>query len=142
VSLALRVIRRLNPVDLSRDALDNIKTWGHACGKCADAAGSIDKVVVADVSADGQAEIDAPTWSRIKSDQAGLKWEVLDRLMDACGNELPLFWALHKRGYDPRSLRKYETDIERENRHLREQLAIAYRDREIIVEAFRGAKAA
>lgn len=35
----------------------------------------------------------------------------------------PLLWMLHQRGYDIASLRKRETEVERELRQVREQLA-------------------
>ena len=43
--------------------------------------------------------------------------------MDTCGNDAPLLWMLQRRGYDLYSLRKRETETERENRLLREEVA-------------------
>lgn len=42
-----------------------------------------------------------------------------------CGNDAPLLWMLHVRGYDLGSVRKVETELQRENRMLREKLAAA-----------------
>jgi hypothetical protein len=47
-----------------------------------------------------------------------------------------LYWLL-RAGYDPRSLRRIETDIERENRELREKLAAVEHEREIERRAVR-----
>lgn len=142
VPLELRVKRHPVPVDLSRPALDAIKNHGHACSKCAEAAGVQDKTVIADLSYDEDAKVDGATWSRIKANTAAASWETRDALMDAMGNELPLMWELHKRGWDPSSLRRYESDVERENRELRETLQRERQERAVIVEFVKQARAA
>jgi hypothetical protein len=43
--------------------------------------------------------------------------------MDLCGNDAPLIWLAHKRGYDWSTIRTYQTGLERENFELRQQLA-------------------
>ena len=43
--------------------------------------------------------------------------------MDACGNDAPLLWMLHNRGYDLHSIRRRESETERQNRMLREENA-------------------
>lgn len=43
--------------------------------------------------------------------------------MDLCGNDAPLMWMLHDRGYEIGSMRKRETETERQNRLLREENA-------------------
>lgn len=132
--LDLRVKRPALQIDLS--VLPTIKSLPQAISKCAELVGSIDKTVAIDTG------IDSPTWARIKQGDAGIKGEFLDRLMDACGNELPLLWLLHSRGYDPRSLRRYENDVERENRELREQLEAERQKNNHIAEFFAKARAA
>lgn len=142
VTLPLRVKRHPVPVDLSRAALDAIKNYGHACSRCAEAAGVQDKTVVADLSYDDEAKVDAPTWSRIKANSAAASHETREALMDAMGNELPLMWELHRRGYDPNSLRRYETDLQKRVRELEEQLAQERQEREVITRFVREARAA
>lgn len=142
MTLPLKVRRSPSPVDVTREALGKIKCFAQAVVKCTDAAGVQDKTVIADLSYDPRASVDAATWSRIKHGAASPSWPTLDALMDAMGNELPLMWALHQRGYDPTSLRRYETDIERENRTLREQLAEQIRKNDHIAEFFAKARAA
>lgn len=44
-------------------------------------------------------------------------------LMDGCGNDAPLWWMAHDRGYDLRSLHKRESELERELRLAREENA-------------------
>lgn len=118
-------------VEIDLSVLDRIRNLGDACGKCAELAACQDKVVAADTG------IDAPTWSRIKDGSAGVKGEFLERLMDACGNELPLLYLLHKRGYDPDSLRRYESDVERENRALKAANAEKDRKYELLLEVLK-----
>ena len=79
----------------------------------------------------GALEIDAGHWSRITRGEAHFPVDKLPHLMDLCGNEAPLIWLTHERGYDPASLRKRETDVERENRELRERLAAIENERVI-----------
>jgi hypothetical protein len=43
--------------------------------------------------------------------------------MDACGNNAPVLWMLHARGYDLHSVRLRESETEAENRRLREENA-------------------
>lgn len=74
---------------------------------------------------------DPGTFSKAKTGQARLNCDALDALMDATGIEAPLYSWLLRRGYDPHSLRRIETDLERENRELRERNAELEREREI-----------
>jgi hypothetical protein len=69
--------------------------------------------------------------AKVKQGTARPSADHLDRMMDACGSEAWLYYWLLRRGYDPRSLRRIETDIERENRELRERLQTVEHEREI-----------
>jgi len=75
--------------------------------------------------------IDASTLAKVKQGTARPSAEHLDAMMDATGSEAWLYYWLLRRGYDPRSLRRIETDVERENRELREQLEALEREREV-----------
>lgn len=132
--LDLRVCRPRIEIDLS--VLPTIKSLPHAVAKCAELVGSIDKTVAIDTG------IDAPTWARIKQGDAGIKGEWLDRLMDACGNELPLLWLLYSRGYDPAAIRKRETELEREARLQRERADRAESELQTIKSFLRDTRAA
>lgn len=91
-----------------------------------------------------ECEIDASTLAKVKQGTARPSEEHLDRMMDATGSEAWLYYWLLKRGYDPRSLRRIESDVERDNRELRERLAAMEAEREIekrIVREFMGARA-
>lgn len=74
---------------------------------------------------------DPGTLSKAKSGQARLSEECLDALADATGYDAVLYAHCIRRGYDPRSLRRFESDVERENRELRERMAAMEAEREI-----------
>ncbi len=90
---------------------------GAAIALCAEAAGLEPKAIQADL------KLDKAQWSRWESGQEGIVWPKLRAVMDRCGNDAPLLWMLHDRGYDLSSLRKRESETERELRQVREQLA-------------------
>ena len=67
---------------------------------------------------------DQAQWSRIMG-QAGCANFPQDKLnvfMDKAGNEAPLLWLLHSRGYDITVLRQRENKLELELRLAREQV--------------------
>ena len=80
--------------------------------------------------------IDSATLSKAQTGQARLSETHMDQLMDACGTEAWLHYWLLKRGYDPRSLRRIETDLEIENRKLRERLDVVEAEREVELRLF------
>lgn len=80
--------------------------------------------------------IDPAVLSKVQTGQARLAEDKMDALMDATGSEAWLhFWML-KRGYDPRHLLRMESDLERENRELREQVARMEQEREVELRLF------
>lgn len=81
--------------------------------------------------------IDASTLAKVKQGTARPSEDHLAAMMDATGSEAWLFFWLLKRGYDPRSLRRIETDVERENRELRERVAALETEREIEMRTLR-----
>ena len=124
----------VSPVEVARE-----RTLGDAIGLCIKAAGLEPKEVQSDLRADkGQ-------WSRWTSGQEGIKWDRLAALMDRCGNDAPLLWMLHARGYDLHSLRKAETETQRELRQERELRIAAEQRAQVVEDAMRrmltGAKA-
>ncbi len=81
--------------------------------------------------------IDPALLSKAQSGQARLSEPHMDALMDACGSEAWLHYWIVKRGYDPRVLRRMESDLEKENRVLRERLATVERDRKVELRLIR-----
>lgn len=116
---------RGNPVNVDLDDVRRQPSGAAAIALCAQRAGLLDKIVAADMG------MDNAVWTRVKNGQNALSLEQLHALMVRCGNEAPLHWLLLRCGYDPRSLRRIESDVERENRELRERLADLERERAI-----------
>jgi hypothetical protein len=88
-----------------------------------------------------EVEIDPSTLAKVKQGSARPSEDHIDRMMDATGSEAWLYFWLLRRGYDPRSLRRFESDLERENRELREQLAQKEAEREVELRLFRQLRA-
>lgn len=73
--------------------------------------------------------IDPAVLSKAQNGQARLSEQHMDALMDATGSEAWLHYWMLKRGYDPRKLQRMESDLERENRLLREKLEAIEQER-------------
>jgi len=100
----------VNPAEVARKS-----SMGAAIALCAELAGLEPKQI------QGKLLMDKGQWSRWESGSEGVVWPKLSALMDHCGNDAPLLWMVHARGYDLHSMRKLETETERENRMLREE---------------------
>lgn len=107
------------PVEVTPQEIVRERDLGGAILLALKAAGLEQKEVQSDL------HMDKGQFSRWLSGNEGIKWEKLSALMDLCGNDAPLMWMLQARGYDLSSLRKIETELQRENRILREKLAAA-----------------
>jgi transcriptional regulator with XRE-family HTH domain len=59
--------------------------------------------------------------SRWESGTEGVCWPKLQTLMDSCGNDVPVLWQLHQRGYDLSSLRRRESELEHRLRMAEEE---------------------
>lgn len=81
--------------------------------------------------------IDAGHWTRMRSGTAGIQWKQLAAICDLTGNDAPVLWMLHQRGYDLYSLRKRESELEKQLREARERLAEIEHEREIEMRAVR-----
>ena len=102
----------ITPVEIAREL-----SLGGAIDLCCKAAGHEPKAVQAALS------LDKAQFSRWTSGQEGVVWPKLASLMDHCGNDAPLLWMAHARGYDLYSMRKTHTVTEIENCRLREENA-------------------
>lgn len=89
-----------------------------------------------------EAEIDASTLAKVKQGTARPSEDHLERIMDATGSEAWLYYWLLKRGYDPSSLRKLESETERRARHAEEALAEANLRVRVLTDALHGRVAA
>lgn len=82
--------------------------------------------------------IDGALLSRAKAGQIRLNDDALHALMACTGCEAPLIAHLLRCGYDPRSLRKLETETERALRESNERCAQLENDKRVLIEALRG----
>jgi len=106
------------PVEIRPEEVARKHSLGGAIELCAELAGfGLDKEL------QGTLGVDKAQFSRWMSGSEGIVWPKFARLMDACGNDAPLLWMLHQRGYDLHSLRKTESETEKSNRQLREENA-------------------
>jgi hypothetical protein len=122
-SLELRIKRPLRTIP--QDEWEDWTTEAKVLSEMVSKSGLQDKSIAIEIG------VDPAVLSKAKSGQARLSEADLDAFMDACGSEAWLhFWML-KRGYDPRQLHRMESDLERENRMLRERLAKVEADREV-----------
>jgi plasmid maintenance system antidote protein VapI len=105
------------PVEVRAEEIVRERSLGGAIDLCIKVAG-IDK----DKTLARELKVDKAQFSRWLSGVEGIKWQRLVELMDLCGNDAPLLWMLHQRGYDLPSIRRRESEIERDNRLLREEV--------------------
>lgn len=120
------------PSEITPQEIAREKTLGGAIGLCAKAAGLEPKQV------QDALKTDKAQWSRWESGQEGVVWSKFVALMDACGNDAPLLWMVHARGYDMSSLRKRETETERRARLAEERAAKAEEKVRLLTEVISG----
>ena len=105
------------PVDVAPAEVMRKQSLGAAVDLCLELAGVEPKQAQADL------KLDKAQFSRWSSGGEGIVWPRLRAVMDYCGNDAPLLWMAHDRGFDLHSMRKVESEIERQNRLLREENA-------------------
>lgn len=121
------------PVKINPDEVARKKSLGAALELCAEVAGfAFDKQLQAAIKADkGQ-------FSRWLSGEEGIKWPKFCALMDACGNDAPLLWMAHQRGYDLHAMRPRETEFERALRETQEKLLEEQKKVRTLTDALNG----
>jgi hypothetical protein len=106
------------PVEVRPEEVVRKQTLGGAIELCAELGGfGLDKELQQRLG------VDKAQFSRWQGGTEGVQWPKFTALMDACGNDAPVLWMLHQRGYDLHSVRRRESTLERENRELREERA-------------------
>ena len=113
------------PSEITAQEVARETSLGGAIALCAKAAGLEPKEIQAKL------KTDKAQWSRWESGQEGVVWPKFVALMDACGNDAPLLWMLHARGYDITSLRRKETELEARLREATERIAQMEHDHEV-----------
>lgn len=123
------------PVEITQADVARKRTFGGSLELCAEAGGfDLDKQLQQDL------EVDKAQFSRWKSDQDGIHWKKLRKVMDHCGNHAPVLWMLHDLGYDINSLRMRETETEQQLRQAREKIAELEAKQEIQIDLLRKIK--
>jgi hypothetical protein len=123
------------PTEVTFVEVSRKTSLGGAISLCAEAAGLEPKTLQADL------KLDKAQWSRWESGQEGVIWPKLVAVMDRCGNDAPLLWMLHARGYDLASLRKLETETEKALRLAHERIQQLEQEREFERRLFRDLRA-
>jgi len=123
-------------VNVDLDEVRRQPNGAAALALCATKAGLLDKIVAADLG------LQEAVWSRIKTGQNSLSLDGVVALIQRCGNSAPLDWILLKLNYDPRSLRRLESDTERELRETKEELTRLKTEREVEMRLLRDMRAA
>ena len=100
--------RRVADYDVAR--ILACPTLSDACLYCMALTGRQDKSLQIDL------DIDKATFSRIKTGERHFPVSKLDLLMDVCGNDAPLIWLAHQRGF---GLVRLRSEVEEENDRLR-----------------------
>lgn len=114
VDRQIPIVERGDPIDVDASLVHRQPSLIAAIQLCLQAAGIADKEACLSLG------IDAGHWSRILRGDAHFPLHLLGPLMDMAGNEAPLEWLAHSRGYE---LRPLETELQRRVRVLEEQLA-------------------
>lgn len=120
--LELRIARRSASAVVDAAVIAAQPTFTAALNLCMNASGLTDKEVASAL------DIDAATWSRIRSGQTYFPQEKLIPLMELCGNDVPLRWLAERCGYELKPLR---SELEQRIADLETQLA--ERDRDLAV---------
>ena len=104
------------PSTVTPEEVARKQSLGSAIELCAEAAGfDLDKQLASAL------HVDKGQFSRWTSGTEGVMWGKLAALMDVCGNDTPVLWMAHQRGYDLHAMRKRESELERELRLSREE---------------------
>lgn len=103
------------PVPIAPGEIERKQTFGAAITLCYDLAGLAPKQVA------DKGHFDKAQLSRWESGAEGVCWPKLVTLMDVCGNDAPVLWQLHQRGFDLASVRRRESELERQLRSMTEE---------------------
>ncbi len=111
------------PIEVHPDEILRKQSFGSAINLCLELGGlPTDKTCRIGLEERGF-KVDQAQFSRWQDGGEGIMWPKINSLMDVCGNDAPVLWMLAQRKYDLHSIRKLESETERENRLLREENA-------------------
>lgn len=125
------------PVAVRPEEIVRKHSLGASIELCAELGGfSLDKTLQQELG------VDKAQFSRWHSGAEGVIWPKFERLMDVCGNDAPVLWMLYQRGYDLSSLRRQESETERQLRVANEALEQERLKNRVLIEALSGRVAA
>lgn len=110
----LSLVRTPDRTDVPLDIVTRQPSLSKAIALCIQFSGLLDKEILLALG------IDAGHWSRIVKGDAHFPTNRLSDLMDICGNDAPLMWLAHARGYGLVVLR---TESERRAEEAERRLA-------------------
>jgi len=110
----LSLVRTPDRTDVPLDIVTRQPSLSKAIALCIQFSGLLDKEILLAL------DIDAGHWSRIVKGDAHFPTNRLSDLMDICGNDAPLMWLAHARGYGLVVLR---TESERRAEEAERRLA-------------------
>jgi hypothetical protein len=113
------------PCLVTTDEIARERTLGGAMNLCARVAGLAPKQI------QDALRTDKAQFSRWTDDKEGILWPKLRAFMDFCGNPAPLLWMNEKYGFDLPSMRRQETELERELRIAKEWIKQLEEERRI-----------
>jgi len=103
-------------VEVRPEEIARKQTLGAAIELCAELGGhALDKTLQQEL------EVDKAQFSRWQSGTEGIIWPKFVRLMDVCGNDAPLLWMNHQRGWDLNAMRKRQSETEKALEQEREK---------------------
>jgi hypothetical protein len=105
------------PMPVQPAEIQRKQSLGAAISLCVEASGLPLKAVLVN------GRFDKGQFSRWESGAEGVCWPKLQTLMDVCGNDVPVLWQFHQRGYDLDAVRRRESDLERRLRLSEEENA-------------------
>jgi hypothetical protein len=129
IGLELPTPRRI-PLEFTLDDVRKLKSESHALMFSVRCSGYEPKEIPL------LFEIDAGQWSNILSGKKHFPHERRNEFMDFVGNEILLMYACESRGYDFSTLRKQQTELERELERVKAENDQLKHDREVERAAF------
>lgn len=105
------------PVEVNPSEVVRKTSLGSSIELCLELAGLEPKQLQADL------KLDKAQFSRWSSGNEGVVWPKLCAVMDRCGNDAPLLWMNHARGWDLHAMRRVESETERRLRLALEENA-------------------
>jgi plasmid maintenance system antidote protein VapI len=102
------------PIEVRPEEIARKNSLGAAIQLCAELGGhALDKTLQTELG------VDKAQFSRWLNDGEGIMWDKLNKLMEVCGNDAPLLWMNHQRGWNIAVMRKLQTETEKELEHER-----------------------